>query len=108
MKFITWQQAGGKPTERPDMSTDLDHEWDAIELNADGLFEWDQWLARTPIEEDCYAIGSGGAIAFYCMKILQKTPASAVEEAARIDPYTRGPVRVFQLADCVKPKGRAR
>lgn len=101
-RFIDWQRAGGKLTERPDFSGSSDNEFDALELTPGGIWQWDQTLARMSIEEDNWAIGSGADIALYAMRVLHLSPEDAVREAAKIDIRTMLPVRTYELP------GRAR
>lgn len=92
MKFIQWRHAGGEHPKFRD-----DDYFMALELTPMGILYWDQHLVPAPVLEEEYAVGSGGDVALYCMRIRGMGPARAVAEACKIDPYSAEPVVTERL-----------
>ena len=61
------------------------------------IWLWDETLDRDLVMEPNFAIGSGAKVALYCMRVLGMGPRKAVQEAARVDAYTKGPFVVERL-----------
>lgn len=93
---LEWLKAGRKPKDRPRI-VGGPSEFLLLELSPDGIFVWNTSLTRDPIKESCMAVGSGRKVALYCMRYLGMTPAKAVEEAAKVDRYTKPPIYVERL-----------
>lgn len=93
--LLEWIRGGCKPAKRPMLSDHAD--FFLLELAPEGIFLWTHHVAREQLLEPNFAIGSGGKVALYCMRYLGMTPGKAVEEAAKVDAYTKGPVVVERL-----------
>lgn len=86
---LDWLRRGGKWKQRPIVPKGA--EWNLLELSPKGIFLWSSALDRDEINEPNFAIGSGAKAALYCMRYLSMNPLKAVEEAAKVDAFTRGP-----------------
>lgn len=95
VQALQWIADGRRPSRRPEIPAKAD--WHLLELSPDGIYLWDQSLDREVVLERTFAIGSGAKVALYCMRELRMTPLKAVEEAAKVDAYTRGPFIVEKL-----------
>lgn len=93
--MLDWIGRGAKWKTRPDMPKGAD--FYLLELHPEGIFLWASDFSRDPIEEPNFAIGSGCKAALYCMRYLGMTPRKAVEEAAKVDAYTKAPFHVERL-----------
>jgi len=88
----------GMPKKRPAYNReDKEHDFIVLELAPDGLWLWDAAHIRQPVKQEVYAIGSGRKVAMYCAVVLKMEVEKAVEEAAKIDDFTGGPVVVMTL-----------
>lgn len=96
LKFRRWVLDGQPKAGRPKYTGDT---FNVLELTKGGLYLWDYTLARQEMRETEYAIGSGQAIALYVMRVLGKTAEEAIEEVAKIDIHTAGPVQVLSLKE---------
>lgn len=93
--LLEWIRGGCKASKRPKLSENAD--FFLLELSPEGIFLWTHNVAREPLLEPNFAIGSGAKAALYCMRYLGMTPGKAVEEAAKVDAYTKGPFVVERL-----------
>lgn len=88
----------GMPKKRPAYEREREeHDFIVLELAPDGLWIWDAAHIRQPVKQDVYAIGSGRKVAMYCTLVLGMEIEKAVEEAAKTDDFTGGPVCVMKL-----------
>lgn len=98
--FIEWAKEGFKVKSKPQFmhypAWD-EMEFDILELAPDGIWLWDKYLVRTQVNEDNYAVGSGGKAAIIFMRELGLTPEQAVLKACDFDEYTKEPVDVIYL-----------
>lgn len=92
---LDWLRKGAKYSKRPEIPDDAD--WYLLELAPEGIYLWDTTLTRDPVKEPNFAIGSGAKAALYCMRFLKMSPLRAVEEASRVDAFTRAPFVVETL-----------
>lgn len=92
---LDWIRRGAKHKTRPDMPKGAD--FYLLELSPADIFLWTSSLDRDPIEEPNFAIGSGAKAALYCMRYLGMTPRRAVEEAAKVDAFTKAPFYVERV-----------
>lgn len=93
---IEWLRSGRKPRNRPRIAGG-GADFLLLELSPEGIFVWNTSLTRDPLLEMFAAVGSGRKVALYCMKHLGMTPEKAVQEAAKVDRYTKSPVYVERL-----------
>lgn len=94
--MLDWIRAGAKAKKRPEkMPKGAD--FYLLELSPKGIFLWTSDFERDVLDEPNFAIGSGAKAALYCMRYLSMSPRKAVEEAAKVDAYTRGPFFVERL-----------
>jgi hypothetical protein len=93
--MLDWIRRGAKWKARPAMPVDAN--FYLLELAPEGIFLWDNDYSRDPILEPNFAIGSGCKAALYCMRVLGMSPRQAVEEAAKVDAYTKAPFTVLKL-----------
>lgn len=97
LKFRRWV-LDGMPKKRPLLDEENEErDFVVLELAPDGLFLWDGAFVRQAVKQGIYAIGSGRKVAMYCALILEMDVGKAVEEAAKIDIYTGGPVLIERL-----------
>jgi ATP-dependent protease HslVU (ClpYQ) peptidase subunit len=92
---LEWIRGGCKQKRRPTLTKNAD--FFLLELSPKGIFLWTHHLARDPVYEPNFAIGSGTKAALYCMRVLKMSPRRAVEEAAKVDIYTKAPFVVERL-----------
>jgi hypothetical protein len=90
-KMVAWFKRGraGKKPKTKDFS--------ALELNASGVWIWDDAapISYSP-ERDYHAIGTGAAAALAAL-LMGADPVKAVEIACQIDAGSEGPVQVVDL-----------
>jgi ATP-dependent protease HslVU (ClpYQ) peptidase subunit len=91
--FVDWF-FNQKKHRKPDLATETG--WEAMVLNKDGVTTWDRSLRPIPLEEEYYAIGSGGPGAMYAMD-AGASAKKAVEIACKRDPYCRLPLVALKL-----------
>lgn len=99
LKFRRWVLDGMPKKGRPSFGGASDDEFCVLELDKEGIWLWDQTMARQELSEEVFAVGSGAKIALYVVRVLGKSAEEAVEEAAKIDIHTAGPVQVMSLKD---------
>lgn len=92
---LDWIRRGCKWKRRPLMPKGA--EWNFLELSPRGIYLWSEALDRDELDEPNFAIGSGAKVAMYCMRVLTLPPLKAVEEAAKVDVYTKGPFKNERL-----------
>jgi len=97
--FRRWVQDGQQKKGRPSYGNTTDDEFLVLEMDKEGIWLWDQTMARQRLIEDVFAVGSGHDIALYAMRVLGKSAEEAIEEAAKIDIHTAPPVQVMNLKD---------
>ena len=89
--FLRWRAQGGRPpTWRPHSH------FEALVLDATGLFIFYSCVDQSRITTPFFAIGSGRQYALGAMAAGQTTE-QAVEIACRFDPYSKPPVETFSL-----------
>jgi ATP-dependent protease HslVU (ClpYQ) peptidase subunit len=93
--LLDWIRGGCKAKKRPTLTKNAD--FFLLELSPDGIFLWTHHVARERVDEPNFAIGSGAKVALYCMRHLGMTPEKAVQEAAKVDVYTKGPFVVERI-----------
>lgn len=98
LRFRRWIMDDRPKKGRPTFSAD-DDSFLVLELDKDGILLWDHTMIAQRLKEEIFAIGSGHKIALYCMRVLGKTAEEAIEEAAKIDIHTAGPVEVLHLRE---------
>lgn len=96
---LEWFKRGRSLNNIPVMPTDSD--FYLLELSPKGIFLWDWAFSCDEILEPNFAIGSGAKAALYCMRVLKMPPLQAVQEASKVDAYTKAPFDAMNL-------GRAR
>lgn len=101
MVFLNWftgfKGMPGVHTKRPDELVDSDADFTALVVTPRGqVFEFDRWCIATRRYGGFHAVGSGVKAALGALHMGASAPA-AVRIAAKIDPYTRGPVHVMRL-----------
>lgn len=99
LKFRRWVLDGMPKKGRPSFGNFTDDQFSILELDKDGIWLWDQTMSRQALKESEFAIGSGHKIALYVMRVLGKSAEEAIDEAAKIDIHTAGPVQVLHLKD---------
>lgn len=92
LKF--WNQLGKR--KKKDSGLHDNSEFEGIELHPAGIFLYDAAGTRYQINDEYFAIGSGGPYAMGAMA-MGATPEEAVAIAARFDPGTGGEVEVMHL-----------
>ena len=75
---------------------DVDEGFEALVLAPTGLHHYESSMVRMLIEDDFYAIGSGGDLARAAM-YAGASPQKAVRIAAKLDVYTGGAVKSIRL-----------
>ena len=93
-KFVRWLEAGAPQDGRPKF--DRDATLAALLMNEKGLFIFDTECEPDEIEQDFYAVGSGGAAAMAAM-FMGASPKKAAEIAAKVDVNTEGPFDILKL-----------
>jgi hypothetical protein len=108
-KFFTWFRSGCPVEGAPDLvelDKDNDTPFEALVLNRRGLFIYNEACEPDKVVESNMAIGTGGQIAVYCMRVRGMSPAAAVREASRVESSHTGPkVDTIQLSAVPKVKG---
>lgn len=104
MVFVDWY-GSGKPV--PDLFLHLGGDFLCLVLTPDGLFEYDVYCRGELIEEEFYAVGSGGGYALAAMH-CGKSAVEAVRVAARIDSFTGGRIVHESLTKKETPRGKGR
>lgn len=107
-KFLSWAKAGFPADAAPDLmevDKDDDTPFEALVLNRRGLFTYSEACEPDKIEESNAAIGTGGDVAVYCMRVRKFSPAQAVREAARVDDNTGSKIDTILLSSVPKVKG---
>lgn len=89
-----WEVLQGKPLK--DAGLTGDSEMEGIEIHPDGIFLYTASGKRFAIQDQFYAIGSGGPYAIGAMA-MGATPEEAVALASRFDPATGGKIETHQL-----------
>lgn len=92
---LDWIRRGRKWRDRPTMPADSS--FNLLELNPQGIFLWSAALDRDCIDEPNFAVGSGAKVALYCMRYRGMSPVKAVEEASKVDAFTKGPFVIERL-----------
>lgn len=92
---LDWLRRGARYRDRPAMPPEAS--FYLLELSPQGIFLWTHALDRDRLNETTFAIGSGAKVALYCMRYLGMTPLKAVQEAAKVDVYTKGPFIVEKI-----------
>lgn len=104
-KFFAWLEQG-RPRKRPKHGGY--EEFSVLELNADGLYLWDNCYTPYRVERSFHAIGAGGQAAVALMMKAGMSPGSAVDASCDVAPSACSrPVHVLRLADA-QPKQRSR
>lgn len=93
--FLDWAKRAFSEKDKPVFPDSADFQ--VLELSPQGIFLWGEHLTRVEILDPNYAIGSGGRVALYAMRVLKLPPAEAVVEAAKIDPWTDNNVDKLDL-----------
>lgn len=93
VKLFWWLRGEGPKPKLP-----TDEAFDVIELGPAGIFLWSKHLTRTHIDQDCYAIGSGGQYAMGAIG-AGANPIRAIDVAAMYDPNTKPPVETVNLKE---------
>jgi hypothetical protein len=91
-KFIGWY--GTKKKKPTGFGKGADFE--ALVLEEDGIYHFDEYLSRNKISREWYAIGSGSHAALGAL-YAGKTPEEAVEIACKVDPHSGLPLQVMNL-----------
>lgn len=92
-KFLAWKRGGDKP------ELDSESQFSALELTHDGVIQlYDCHLEPYAVENDCYAIGSGGEFALGAMS-MGASLEDAIKIAAKWDSYTGSEIQVMRLRD---------
>ena len=89
MKFLDWR---AKPKSKPDVSGDFE----ALEINAKGIWYWDNNLRPVKAGRKFAAIGSGSSAAMGAM-LAGKGPREAVKIACQLDNASALPIIVEEL-----------
>lgn len=94
-KFLAWFRKECPPDE---VAMDLsdDKTFEAVVVNADGIFYYADCVEPDKLHEKFFAIGSGAMAAMAAM-LVGKSPAEAVKIAAKLDHNTGGPIKVLEL-----------
>jgi hypothetical protein len=105
-KWLAWFRKEC-PQDEVGMTLDDDHTFNAIVLNAGGLFVYGDCTEPDRLHDKCFAIGVGADIAMAAMA-LGKTPTDAVKLACKLDPMHCGlPVKTLSLYPAAaKPRAR--
>lgn len=93
---MDWIMRGRPVNDRPEVDEERD-DFSILHLTHDGILLYVNALIPHRLKEKNYAIGSGGDVALYCMRHLNKSPAEAVREAIRINMFCGGEVDVIAL-----------
>lgn len=111
---LDWFRAE-KPKDFRPVPPEFDHDWNwkIIELSVEGIGVYNEHLERDIALEPFAAVGSGGEVAYYCMKERRMSPAQAVHEACKVDHHSEAPIFTAKLCDLVvrpwsPPKKRKR
>ena len=92
LRFVEWFREPGPKPELSDPAA-----FSALELTEKGeLFLWETEMIAIPIDEKCYAIGSGANFAL-CALDLGASPRRAILAAAKWDESTGSEVQVMTL-----------
>lgn len=89
MKFLDWRH---KPKSKPDISGDFE----ALEINAKGIWYWDNNLRPVKSGRKAASIGSGSSAAMGAM-LAGKGPRDAVKIACQLDIASALPVIAEEL-----------
>ena len=100
IRAIEWLQGDRLPEYKP-QPPEYEHDWSwrLIELSADGIALYNEYLERERTFDPILAVGSGRKVAIYCMRYLHMTPAEAVHEACKVDHWSQAPVFTASLAE---------
>lgn len=93
--MLEWISKGAKWKKPPELPKGAD--FSLLELSPKGIFLWGSDMTCEHLIADNYAIGSGGKVALYCMRVLKMSPAQAVAEAIKVDAYSRAPIHTERL-----------
>lgn len=91
--FWEWAAAGFPKKKKPPLP---EGSFDAIELDAEGIWSWDRSLCRYRQNDKFHAIGTG-AMAAKAAIFMGKSPEDSIGVAAEFDENTGGPVEVEYL-----------
>lgn len=99
LRALEWLQSEQLEDRRP-QPPEYEHDWSwlIVELSADGIGIYNEYLEREQTLEPVLALGSGRKVALYCMKYLHMSPAEAVREACKVDHHSELPIYRATLA----------
>jgi len=96
-KFLAWFRKEC-PSDEVSMTLDDEHQFNALVLNARGLFLYSDCSEPDRLHDKFFAIGAGADIALAAM-VLGKNPTEAVQLACKLNPTNSGlPVKTLTLA----------
>ena len=92
--FLDWLKADN--ADGPENLLIGDADFTGLVLTKRGLYEYDKWCRGERVLDRFYAIGSGAKAALGAMH-MGADARQAVAVAARVDPYTGGPIITLSL-----------
>jgi hypothetical protein len=96
-KIMDWIRRGSPDNDRPEFKTKED-DFSILHLTHDGIYLYVNSLVPHKLKEQNYAIGCGGEIALYCMRVQKMPPVEAVRETLKINLFCGGEVDCMRLA----------
>lgn len=93
---MEWIIRGSNQHDLPPLPAD-DASYHILRLQKDGIYIYNSVLTPWKLKDRNYAVGLGADVALYCMRVLKKTPAVAVREAAKINRCCGGTVEVLRV-----------
>lgn len=89
--FLKWFRKGGRKPK-------LTNEFNALELDEEGIWLWDKSLTRYPPGQDYHAIGTGAKAALAAF-LMGADAVRATEVACEVDDGSGGPLQIHRLKD---------
>jgi hypothetical protein len=94
--LIDWLVRGANPMDKPHIDPERD-DFTVVHLTHNGIVLYINQAVPIRLKEKNYAVGCGADVALYVMRVLKKSPATAVREASKINMYCGGEIDVMKL-----------
>ena len=94
-EFFVWARLRFDPKEKPKWTAEDRPEVEILELGSAGIRLWGSRCVPIPVDNEFWAIGSGGLAAMGVM-YCNKTPQDAIKIAMLCDEYSGGSVRTLR------------
>lgn len=95
---MDWIDRGKPLNDKPVFDYEKDN-FSILHLTFEGIYLYNNSLNGFRLKEKNYAVGCGGDVALYCMRVQKMAPDVACSEAIKINMFCGGSVDVLKLKE---------